>query len=176
MGTIFVAGVHAVGKTTCCLAAVQQLGYPHFSASEIIRTEKLSAVPSGTKEVRDVDENQQLLIRGVDRILDRGQRYFLLDGHFTLLDTLQQVQTVDIAVFARLQIDGVVVYRDDPELIQTRLRERDHHAYDVKLIAMLQDAELTHAKTVSSTLQVPIFHLHAFDSAGLIASVSRIWV
>lgn len=175
MGAIFVAGVHAVGKTTCCLAVTQQLGYPHFSASEIIKAEKLSAVPLGTKEVRDVAENQQLLIRGVDRIRDRGLCHFLLDGHFTLLDTQQQVQTVDVAVFARLRIDGVVVYQDDPELIQTRLEERDRRAYDVKLIAIHQDAELTHAKTVSSTFQIPIVYLDAFDSAGLIASVSRIW-
>ena len=175
MGTIFVAGVHAVGKTTCCMAATKQLGYPHFSASEIIKAEKSSAVTSDSKEVRDVTENQQLLIRGVDKILNQGKRCFFLDGHFTLLDAKRQIQAVDVAVFAQLRIDSVVVYQDDPKHIQARLKERDNRFYDAELIAIHQNAELAHAEIVSLALQIPIIHLHAFDSSGLIQSASSTW-
>ena len=175
MGTIFVAGVHGVGKTTCCIEVAQQLCVPHYSASELIKAEKQAAIAGNTKEVIDVRGNQELLTQAVQRRLYAGQSRLLLDGHFTLLNSEKKIQMVELSVFVSLSIDGIVVFRDDPESIQTRLQERDKHDWDVDLIATQQNAELQHAATVATALRVPINYFDAFSSRMLLEMAGSIW-
>lgn len=172
MGVIFVAGVHGVGKTTCCVEVTKQIGVPHHTASGIIKAEKASAIAESSKNVRDVQGNQDHLVQGVRKIIEAGEKRFILDGHFTLLDTHGQIQIVATDVFALLNIDGVVVFYDDPERIKARLQERDKRDWDVSLLQMHQDAELAHSRLVATTLQLPIVKLEAFDSSGLVEFVA----
>ena len=175
MSVIFVAGVHGVGKTTCCTEATKILLVPHYTASSVIKSEKASAISGLSKKVRDVNENQDHLINGVQKIIDAGARRFILDGHFTILSSQGQVMAIDVEVFARLNIGAVVVYQDDPHQIHARLHIRDKSGSDVVSITAHQNMELEHARAVTATLQVPIVHLSAFDSSGLIEIASSVW-
>ena len=42
MKVIFVAGIHAVGKSSACKFLSSETGIPHYTASQIIREEKAS--------------------------------------------------------------------------------------------------------------------------------------
>jgi adenylate kinase len=82
MKVILVAGVHGVGKSTKCREASQKLGIASYTASQIIKDEKASPIPTLVKYVEDLDENQRFLIQGISKLPD-GE-CILLDGHLTL--------------------------------------------------------------------------------------------
>jgi len=173
MNIIFVAGIHGVGKTTGCKAVSEEFGIPHFSASQIIKGERSSAVDEKSKLVADVDENQRLLIRGVSRVLERGR--FLLDGHFTMRRKSDGgIEAIHVDVFRELNIGGVVLYTDDPEEISRRMHARDGVLLPVEMLRSHQDVEVAHAKFVATTLSLPLVILQAFDIVGTV-NVVRDW-
>ena len=65
MNVIFIAGVHAVGKSTSCKVVSERMDIPHYSASELIREARSSALSDNTKLVADIADNQHLLIQSV---------------------------------------------------------------------------------------------------------------
>ena len=165
MKVIFVAGIHAVGKSTACQAISDKLGIPHFSASQIIKGERSSAVDEKSKLVADVDENQRLLIQGVSRILESGS--FLLDGHFTMRRKSDGcIEAIHVDVFRKFKVGGVVLYTDHPEKISNRMHSRDGVLLPVDMLRSHQDEEIAHAKHVTATLSVPLVMLQAFDIVG----------
>ena len=166
MKVIFVAGIHAVGKSTACKVVSGEFGIPHFTASQIISEEKSSAVLANSKLVTDVADNQRLLIQGVSRILEGG--HLLLDGHFTVRRKSDEcIEPVHVDVFRDLRIGGVVLFTDHPEAISKRMHERDGVSHPVEMFRSHQDAEITHAKHVADTLGLPIVTLQAFDTEGM---------
>lgn len=165
MKVIFVAGIHAVGKSTACMAVADEFGIPHFSASQIIRGERLSAVDEKSKLVADVVDNQRLLIQGVSRILERGR--FLLDGHFTMRRKSDGgIEAIHAEVFRELHVGGIVLYTDHPEEIAMRMHARDGVLQPVEMLKAHQEAEIAHAKHVAVTIAVPLVILRAFDITG----------
>src|SRR5690606_11776081 len=125
MGIIFVGGIHAVGKSTVCTSTSASLGLPHYSAGEIIKAEKAGAISSGSKAVTDIDGNQTLLIRGIQKLEAIHARSIIVDGHFTLLNSDGEVEPVSVDVFRLLCLEGIVVLHDDPKGIAQRLADRD---------------------------------------------------
>lgn len=173
MGVIFVAGVHAVGKTTACAQAALSLQLVHYAASSLIKAEKASAIPEQGKVVSDVGGNQQLLIRGVGKACERHQGRIILDGHFTLSKPDGQIETIALDVFRAIALDGVVVFQDKPADIAMRLQLRDGEIRNPDSIAQHQGAELAHAHFISRELNVPLKLLPAFDADGLANTIAN---
>jgi adenylate kinase len=171
MGVIFVAGVHAVGKTTACTHAAGALGIAHYTASGLIKAEKATAISAKGKAVADVEGNQNLLIRSAEKARMRHQGRILLDGHFTLATHEGRIESIAVGVFRSLILDGLVVYHDDPLAIAARLNQRDGEALRTDLVAQHQEAELEHAHIVAAELRIPLRLLAAFDASGLVASI-----
>lgn len=166
MKVIFVAGIHAVGKSTVCRSVSDELGIPHYTASQIIREEKSSAVAEGSKLVADVADNQRILIRGASRLLERGR--FLLDGHFTMRRELDGgIEPIHADVFRDLRVDRVVLFVDAPEAIAKRMHDRDGVLHPVEMFQSHQDAEISHARHVTNVLGLPMAILQAFDAEGM---------
>lgn len=165
MTVFFVAGVHSVGKTTACSEVASRLSIRHYAASKLIREEKASAVSTTSKVVADLEANQQLLVAGVHRLLDAGER-FLLDGHFTLL-TSGGIEPIPVRVFEHLRLAGIVLFSDRPEAIVARALKRDGSAFSVDMVRHHQERERAHAHDVALACNVPLFLLNAFDATGL---------
>lgn len=160
------AGIHAVGKSATCEVVSQELGIPYYTASQIIASEKSSAISEASKLVADVADNQKLLINGVSKIL--GNRDFILDGHFTLRrQGDSKIELIDVEVFGALHLAGVVVITDDPLQISMRMKMRDGISLPLDQIVSHQTAELKHAKAIASLLHVPFAELQAFDYEGM---------
>lgn len=175
MEIIFVAGIHGVGKTTGCKAVAEELGIPHYTASQVIRGEKASAVAEQSKLVADIDENQRLLIQGVSRLIKGGR--FLLDGHFTIRrESDGGIEAVHVDVFRQLRIEGIVIYTDAPSEIAKRIQRRDGILPPVGLLQSHQDAEIAHAKHVAAALSLPLAVLQAFDTDGMKRAIISGWV
>lgn len=173
MGIVFVAGVHGVGKTTACVHVANSLGLAHYSASEIIKSEKASAIAMGSKAVADIDGNQLLLIQGVQKLCELHDEPIILDGHFSLLKVDGGIETVSIDVFRALLLKGIVVYQDEPKLISDRLKDRDKTVSDPFVVDQRQRVELQHGNFVATDLNIPIQILKAFDMDGLVRLVSK---
>lgn len=168
MNTIFVGGVHGVGKSTCCAQVAEDLDCLHVTASDVIRNQKSAAIADNGKHVADVAGNQALLLRGFDRVRQAASgRPILLDGHFSLRDGNGHIQLVSVEVFVGLGVSHLVCFIDDPEAIRSRVRLRDRLDPDSQQLAALQAAELGNAHHISLSLPAPLAVLKAFDSAGL---------
>ena len=175
MGIIFVAGVHGVGKTSSCNHVSDLIGQPLYTASAIIRAEKATLLSDQSKQVRDVNENQDILVQGVYKLFSESVERFLLDGHFTLINTQGHIESIGIDIFSRINLDGVVIFQDAPKKLCQRLYERDEKSCSVSEVTAHQDAELNQAQFVAEKLDVPIFQLEAFDYLGLADATSTIW-
>lgn len=172
MGVIFVAGIHAVGKTTLCKQAEKTKGIVHYSASGLIREEKASAVPEQGKAVSEVNTPQQHLIRAVRRILPKHDGNILLDGHFSLLLATGKIETIEVSVFHMLGVERVVVLHDEPEAIAARWSQRDGGAVDLAMVDAHQKEELCHARHVTRVLSIPLAEVRAFDLAAFMSNLT----
>lgn len=166
MKVILVGGVHGVGKSTVCREVANKYGIPHYTASQIIRNEKSSAVSTTSKQVVDVDENQRLLIQGIDKLVKDG--CLLLDGHLTVQRKSDGgIEPIRVDVFRKLQVDAIIVFEDDPAEIAKRMQLRDEVAQPIELLKLHQEAELVHAEHVANSLNVPLVVFKAFDTQGV---------
>lgn len=155
MQIYFVGGIHGSGKTTLCQVLSVSLGIRHVSAGELIRSGR-NALPSSVKLVEDVDENQAILLRGLEE-LNGTLASIILDGHYTLLDIRGTIRRIDTGVFRRLAPKALLITSADPMVVAERLRARDGVSYDTDLLSEQGEAELAHAKLVSDELAVPLF-------------------
>ncbi len=165
-GTIFIAGVHGVGKSTAAELLTTRYGVPHYTASKIIKEMRSTIDPDSGKLVSNVAANQELLISGVQKILQKHPS-FILDGHFTLLNKFSEIEKIDIDVFKRLSISGVILLKEMPTTIYSRLANRDVSVMPVDIINRHQVAEEEYANYVSSLLGIPICILSGWAEPSL---------
>jgi adenylate kinase len=152
--TIFVGGIHGVGKTEFCKVITQHIDIDHVSASDLIRQAGKS-LSTTEKQVDKVVENQNLLIYGLRRYRSNFEA-LLLDGHFCLLDTQHRIQIIPLSTFADIAPKAVVVVTEDAEVVVERLRLRDGASYDLDLVKAFQENEIGYAERVCKTLNVPL--------------------
>lgn len=159
--TVFVAGVHGVGKTYLCKQYEGSFNAIHESASELIRKERALADWSIDKKVRDIDVNQIALTRAVKRICSNGQS-LLLDGHFVLIGELAELTPIGVNTFEGLSISSVVLIEAAPSVISSRLSARDLSKSAVDIGNFIQ-AERAHARAVCDHLGVSLHILYEPD-------------
>ncbi len=158
---IFVGGIHGVGKSTVCKKLCDDIGGIYLSASKLIgayRNKLLLKNIDNGKLVADIDKNQDFLVKAVAENIEQDRKY-LLDGHFTLLDSSGTIQTIPLSTFAGLMLTAAIVLTDDPVLIQKRLLLRDGAQYDLKLLESMQIQELSHAEHVSLNLKIKFYEI-----------------
>ncbi|MED4885055.1 MULTISPECIES: ATP-binding protein [Bacillus] len=151
---IFVGGIHGVGKSYFCNQLKQKYSIQHFSCSSLISEFKKSQFKK--KEVKDVQTNQSILINALSSITFNDNP-FLLDGHFCLLTPEQEVTQIPLNTFLAISPQTIIVLKDDPEKIYSRLIQRDRVKYDILLLQKMQNIELNYSKFVSQKLSVPYF-------------------
>jgi len=159
--TIFVAGIHGVGKTYLC-ESIECLGLKFASASEIIKKELIEANWSKDKIINDAEKNQLALIAGVEKI--RKHQDFnglLLDGHF-VLRTSNGFLSLDHAIFNALNIDAIILVEDEAEKIASRLESRDSVSAPKDLVEFLK-IEREQAEKFSAVKSLPLFLIRSGD-------------
>ena len=175
MGTIFVGGVHGVGKTDICMRVAKQLKLSHFSASAMIKALDSSAVKQHTKSVDSVPKNQDLLVQAVTQFLSSDTTRLILDGHFAVPNIVSQFEIVSAGTFEQLQLEGIAVCFDDTSEIYARRILRDKNSIGIHEIEAIQRIELEHGNFVAKSLGIPFFKVKAFDADALLASVCQVW-
>jgi adenylate kinase len=155
MGTIFIGGVHGVGKTVICRRVASQLELFHNTASAMIAALNSSVIKPHTKSVDNISRNQDILVQAINQYFSSGKDRLILDGHFVIPNMVPQFKTIDVDIFKHLRLDGVVVCHDDPYCIYARRMIRDKKSLAVRMIAEIQKIELEHAQFVAESLGIP---------------------
>lgn len=149
---IFIGGVHGVGKTTFCTELIKYSGLTHLTASQLIKDKKSNNV-AFNKQVRDVNENQNLL---VDALSERDEKFILLDGHFSLLNATGAPVIIPVETFEAIQPRCLILLQDAPDAISQRMISRDGSVRDVSEIERHQNLEKEHARTIADKLNISL--------------------
>ncbi len=150
--TVFIGGVHGIGKSYFCKKLADQFDAEHVTASSLIERH---VKKSKNKTVPDVKKNQLILAEELSRY-KTDCRTILLDGHFCLLSSTSDIEDVPLSTFEAISPYAIILLKDNPSSIVARLSKRDSQSYNLKLISALQDREYIRANLVSKALNVPI--------------------
>eukprot|EP00310_Coccolithus_braarudii_P014124 CAMPEP_0183352116 /NCGR_PEP_ID=MMETSP0164_2-20130417/27632_1 /TAXON_ID=221442 /ORGANISM="Coccolithus pelagicus ssp braarudi, Strain PLY182g" /LENGTH=349 /DNA_ID=CAMNT_0025524475 /DNA_START=6 /DNA_END=1055 /DNA_ORIENTATION=+ len=123
---VFVLGGPGAGKGTQCSKIVDEYGYVHLSAGDLLRAEKASGSAQGqmiSEYIREgkivpVEVTVKLL---VDAMKSDGGKRFLVDGFPRNANNLSGWQQV---AGSSLHVAGVLVYDCPEEVMEARLLER----------------------------------------------------
>jgi len=170
---IFIGGIHGVGKSTICQNICRDLNMEYLSASELLRWEDIND-DAKNKKVKDIPFTQNRLIAGLSHIIQKG-KYYLLDGHYCLLNEEGEVEKISIDVFMQINPKVLCLIIGNIKEIKTRLDLRDNKNYNFALLEQLQNSELDHAKELSVALKVPLYIEESADAMNILNHLSKIY-
>jgi adenylate kinase len=151
---IFVGGIHGVGKGTICKELAQKFDFEHLSASKILNWNEISDLKN--KKVQHFGTTQDRLLTNLNRIIKPNKKY-LLDGHFTLLNSNGEPEKIDESTFVGIQPESIILLTCEPKIIYERLKQRDSSFYELNILEKMQRLEIEHAKYISKQLYIPLF-------------------
>ena len=174
MGTIFIAGVYGVGKSTLAreLALIKKI--PHYSSSALISA--INGEQYGrNKSVKDKYRNQDILTACVSQLLEETEQ-IILTGHFCILGDQNKVEELPQNVFYNLELDSIVLLEASPDRIVCNLHTRDGIQYPLDTIRALSVQERTCAQLVSNVLGCPlVIHHMCYDGSDLEILMSKLF-
>jgi adenylate kinase len=150
----FVGGIHGVGKSTICKQICRELKINYLSASDVLQWEKIK-LDYKDKKVDDIILTQDRLINGLTSLIDVNE-FYLLDGHFCLLNKDNEIFNIPTETFQVISPMSLTVITGNIEDIKGRLETRDKTLYSLSLLQMMQDREIEHATNLSKLLNKPI--------------------
>lgn len=165
--TIFIAGIHGVGKTYLAKPTAEKLSLVYATASQLIREERGRITWDKNKQVDEAAENQAALIRAVNRIKDNGNT-LMLDGHLVLRKSVNQHERLPKAVFRNLSCHAIILLTCSTQVVKDRLTERGDSSWSEQELEEFAKAEAEHAKAVAGALQIPLICLYEPSSDDLI--------
>jgi adenylate kinase len=159
---VAVTGISGVGKSTLLHALQSEISFQHLNASGIIQQAREQS-DHGTialDELRNanIEQNQQLLVRGFHSSVDPDASLVVLDGH-TLIDREDRVILISPAVFESIGIERLAVLTDDPAAIHSRRMKDSARRRPDRTIERLSELQATaceHAVTISRMLKIPL--------------------
>lgn len=159
---VALTGLSGVGKSTLLVAVAERLRFQHLQASALIKrgreTVLAQAVEQDQLRYSDLDENQRLLVLGLEASLDPANQLVVLDSH-TVIERENDHFLVDPGIFAAVGIAAMVFLRDEPQEIakrrasdQSRVRPRK----DAADLAKVQGAAITQAELICRKMGKPL--------------------
>lgn len=156
--TLFVAGVHAVGKSFVLGPVCASLGIRHVTASQLIKEQRGLSNWTASRQVDDIDENQRVLVAAVQRLRQSGEK-FVMDGHFVLRRSAGVHEKIGLETFSRLLVERVVLLESGSAVITDRLLRRGDNTWDAAEVEVFSQMESEHADYVCRELGVPLVRL-----------------
>lgn len=158
MGTIFIAGVYGVGKSTLARDLASIMNLPCYSSSVLINA--ISGERYGrNKSVKDKNKNQEILSARVAQLLEESEQ-IILTGHFCILSKQNEVEDLPQNVYGNLSIECIILLEASPERIALNLQTRDGIQYSFNTISALSVRERTCAQLAANSLDCPLIIYH----------------
>lgn len=156
--TLFVGGIHAVGKTSALAAACATLGIRHTTASQLIREQRGNVNWSETRQVNSIDENQRALIAAIKQLEHEGEK-LVVDGHFVLRKAPKIHEEIGIRIFQELGLHALLLLEAPSQIVLERLQGRSDLSWELREIEEFAQKEASHAVAVASVLGIPFTRL-----------------
>lgn len=173
MGTIFIAGIYGVGKSTLCDNLSKMLGIPAYSAGDLISSVNGEHY-GANKAVTDKISNQAILALQVQELL-KVTPQILLAGHFCIFDKDNNIDYLPENVFSDLEIEKMLLLNAPIAIILKNLSLRDKKEYTQQQVLSLYNAENKRAKEISHKLGCELFiHNMRFDTTDILKCLSYI--
>lgn len=151
---IFLGGVHGVGKATVSEQVFIPAGYHCVTASSLIKAYGIQA--DQNKRVYNIAGNQNILIEQLNLEKQR-HGHLLLDGHYCLINSRDEVESIDIEVFRKISPDAFVLLKGCSDEIVRRLRNRDGKKWNRLFLEQFQRMEQQHAQHIADELSTPFY-------------------
>lgn len=171
--TLFVGGVHAVGKTFVLKPVCESLGVRHATASQLIKEQRGLMNWSISRQVDNIDENQCALVAAVKR-LEHGGEAIVLDGHFVLRRSVGIHEKIGAETFAQLMIRGAILLEASSSTIAERLERRGDKTWEQSEIEVFAQMELEHAEAVCKQLGVRLVRLRSPSEAEVRETIEKL--
>ena len=149
---IFVSGVHGVGKSVFSHTYLYPYGWHCVSASSIIQ--QISGEVHTDKHVRNVLDNQQKLLSGLSWIRD-SHCDIALDGHFALVSGRDQIKLIPSQIFHDIHPSAILILRASPNIVASRLNQRDGIRWSEDFICRFQNIETEAAESFAQKNNLP---------------------
>lgn len=149
---ILLSGIHGVGKGFISKQIEKKINIPIYEASKLICSN--GGLIDKNKKVNNVNSNQDLLVDSINNLVDHD--LFILDGHTCLINNENHVELIDIDIFRRINVIGIILVYDDINIISERLAKRDNTNFDKLLLNDLQKAEVLNTEKLSKELSIPL--------------------
>lgn len=162
--------MHGTGKGVFCDQLRQTTPWKVLSASALIKWTEYAEDPKN-KAVRSIPETQARLLAGLERECMPGG-WYLLDGHFTLLDAGNNVSRVDQSIFQAIAPEAILIKTEHASVVHERLQHRDGKDYPVALIEHMLTEEATYAEELARHLNVPYFVIAPGREAECITAIA----
>lgn len=156
--TIFVGGVHGVGKGCFFDMLRENIICEYVSASSLHHWATVD------KTVNDIEANQNFLASELPKAI-QADKVFMIDGHYALWNKVGGVERVSQKLFDACSPNFLICITADPATIAQRLRERDRIDYDAEQINSLQTVEIANAKDISKRLNVPLYIIDSGETS-----------
>ena len=164
---IFVGGIHGVGKTTLCKKLSDYLHIKHYSASQLIKMLKNEDSDNRNKGVKNISNNQDLLITAINQYIKKGAAT-ILDGHFCLLNTKHVVMRIPKETFSSISPIAIIILHDTVSNIESKISQRDTISYDVNLLSLFQDDEIRYSTEIANYLEIPYLLFDVSDDIAVL--------
>jgi len=168
---IFIAGIHAVGKGTFCEKLTQKFNLEYLSASQVLKWNDISDLKN--KKVQDFSITQDKLLINLNKIIKPNKKY-LLDGHFTLLNSNGQPEKINESTFIGIQPQLIILLTCEPQIILERLKQRDNTKYKLSVLEKMQEMEVEHANYISKKLKIPLLTVIDGDTTSIFEYLAKI--
>jgi adenylate kinase len=177
---VALTGLSGVGKSTLLVAVAARMRFQHLQASVLIKKGRESilghAIEQDQLRYSDLDENQRLLVRGLEASLDPANELVVLDSH-TVIERENDHFLVDPGVFAAVGITAMIFLRDEPQEIakrrandQARVRPRKNSAD----LAEVQADAVTQAELICREVGKPLYVERPSNVDGVVELLHRL--
>lgn len=159
MNAVLLSGVHGVGKGYLTNHIKNDLvEYQIYSASGLIERYK-SSDDAGFKRVKNVNQNQEILIMSIRQALQKGEKNFILDGHLCIFNRNGNPERIPEYFFEKSGISGIILLQDDATTISERIRKRDGQVLSIEKIENMQSEETRYANELEEKYGMNILRI-----------------
>lgn len=149
------SGVHGVGKGYFLKNTLEgDSNYTILEASNLIRQYK-DAEDAGYKMVKDVTDNQNILLKALIKEKRKIKTDIILDGHLCIINKNGDIERIPEEFLHKASVQGIILLQDDVESIVKRQKLRDGIGLGKQIISKIQEDEVKYCEFLKNELNIP---------------------
>lgn len=151
---ILLSGVHGVGKGYYLKKNFTTSdNFTILEASSLIKRYK-EADDAGYKRVKDISNNQEVLLKAIVETKQTIRNNIILDGHLCLLNSEGKIECIPEEFIIKASINGIILLQDNKDAIVQRQTMRDGREISCELIDMIQKEERKYCEMLFSKYNI----------------------